>query len=63
MRGPRSLQARLLLLLLLIVPAIWLVASAAAAWLARTRRWTSCSTPRWASSLGSCCWWMSATKR
>ena len=34
MRGPRSLQARLLLLLLLIVPAIWLVASAAAAWLA-----------------------------
>ncbi|BBH14782.1 ATP-binding protein [Chromobacterium haemolyticum] len=34
MRGPRSLQARLLLLLLLIVPVIWLVASATAAWLA-----------------------------
>ncbi|MCD5364140.1 quorum sensing histidine kinase QseC [Chromobacterium aquaticum] len=34
MRRPRSLQARLLLLLLLIVPLIWLVASATAAWLA-----------------------------
>ncbi|MGD1824695.1 Signal transduction histidine kinase [Chromobacterium violaceum] len=35
MRRPRSLQARLMLVLLLIVPATWLAASAAAVWLAQ----------------------------
>ncbi|POA97346.1 hypothetical protein C2134_16025 [Chromobacterium sinusclupearum] len=35
MRRPVSLQARLLLVLLLIVPATWLAASAAAVWLAQ----------------------------
>ncbi|AXE29308.1 hypothetical protein DK842_04915 [Chromobacterium phragmitis] len=35
MRRPRSLQARLMLVLLLIVPATWLAASAFAVWLAQ----------------------------
>ncbi|MEO3959650.1 hypothetical protein [Chromobacterium piscinae] len=48
----RSLQARLMLVLLLIVPATWLAASAAAVWLAQ--REVDELTPRWRSSPASC---------